>query len=121
MKSSNKKTIYRIGDLIKIISGDYRGEFGTINFLNKKSLIALIKPLNENISLKKNQTKEKLKGFISVHISNCMLFDVNTNSTSRAGLKSINGEKLRYFKKSGNIIIVNRIKEDSKDNIKTND
>lgn len=121
MKYNQQKTIYRIGDLIKIISGDYRGELGTIHFLNKKSLLALIKPLNENIILKKNQTKKKLKGFITIHISNCMLFDTNTNSITRAGFKMINSEKVRYFKKSGNIIILNKIKEEITENINTND
>jgi ribosomal protein L24 len=118
MKYKRQKTIYRIGDLIKITNGDYRGELGTLHFLNKNSLLALIKPLNENIILKKDKTKKKFKGFITSHISNCMLFDITNNNISKAGFKIVNNEKLRYFKKSGNIIIVNKIK---KEIIKTND
>jgi ribosomal protein L24 len=114
MKTTKIKTIYRIGDLIKIISGDYSGELGTIMFLNKKSLIASIKPLNENLKLKKK--KKKQENFIIIKISNCMLFDTAINKISRIGFKFINNQKTRYFKKSGNIIPLNKIKKDIKEN-----
>ena len=37
---------------------------------------------------------------ISIHISNVMLWDKDSNQISRIGYKIIEGKKKRYFKKS---------------------
>jgi len=39
-----------------------------------------------------------------IHLSNVMLWDKETTQASRIGYKTIEGQKKRYFRKSGNIL-----------------
>jgi large subunit ribosomal protein L24 len=41
---------------------------------------------------------------VPIHISNVMLWDNESNKSSRIGYKLIDTKKQRYFKKSGNIV-----------------
>ena len=41
---------------------------------------------------------------LSIHVSNVMLWDKEANKADRIGMKEIDGQKKRYFKKSGHIL-----------------
>ena len=106
-----KKTKHhiKIGDKVKIITGNQKGFIGTIStFFKKKSIVCLAELLPRIKTLKKNpdnEEEEKKKIPIYIHSSNVMLWDNINNQSSRIGYKLINGEKKRYFKKSKNFIL----------------
>jgi large subunit ribosomal protein L24 len=106
-KKLHTKSHVKIGDKIKIISGDQKGFIGTISLIIKKNSTAIIEGvLPRKRSLKNPEGGESIKKElpIFIHLSNLMLWDSTANMTSKIGYKIINNEKTRYFKKSGNIL-----------------
>lgn len=99
-----KKLHIKVGDTVKVLSGDSRGKEGKILVIDRKNDRATVEGLN----LVKRHTKpsasnpqggivEKESG---IHISNLMV--VNKGVASRVGRKLDNKDKLvRYSKKSG--------------------
>jgi large subunit ribosomal protein L24 len=101
------KSHVKIGDKIKIISGDQKGFIGTITSIFRKKSTATIEGVLPRIKYIKNKEGgESIKTElpILIHLSNLMLWDSVANLTSKIGYKIISNEKIRYFKKSGNIL-----------------
>jgi large subunit ribosomal protein L24 len=97
----------KIGDKVKIISGNQKGIIGTINSILTKQSIVYIEGISPRIKTKKNTKDgqpEKIELQIPIHISNIMLWDKDANLASRIGYKIVEGKKRRYFKKSGNLV-----------------
>ncbi len=113
----------KIGDRIKIISGQQKGLIGNILSLNKKQNLVTIDSLNprqryysqreKQREVNKPTETDKKSIPIKIHVSNLMLWDIQSNQASRIGYKNIETqnssnvlktEKKRYFKKSGNIL-----------------
>ena len=97
----------KIGDKIKIITGNHKGVIGTITSIIFKKSIVFIQEISPRIKyLKNNQGEEqkKVELQIPIHVSNVMLWDSETNSPSKIGYKIIDNKKYRYFKKSGKVI-----------------
>lgn len=97
MKKKIGKFIYRIGDLVKVICGDYKGKLGELILLNKGLSKATIK-LKESDEILNNEKK------IVINISNCMIIDQKNNTISRVGFKVENNKKVRYLKKTNQIL-----------------
>ncbi len=97
----------KIGDEVKVITGELKGTIGKIISFNKRKSLAIIDSGKKRKKRSKitfeNQQRDKLIP-IGIHISNLMLWDKNLNQASRIGYKIIDSKKQRYFKKSGNII-----------------
>ena len=96
------KNFLQKGDKVKVISGKHKGKIGQIIFLDKKSFTASIDSIEQRKKLEKKNKESFFDSFI--HLSNLMLVDSITNIPSRIGIKIINNEKRKYFKKSGNIL-----------------
>ena len=97
----------KIGDRVKIITGIHKDLIGNILTINIKKSTVFIDNILPRIKYAKNPqggeaTKSELQ--VPVHISNVMLWDKESNTSSKIGYKVINNEKKRYFKKSGNIL-----------------
>jgi large subunit ribosomal protein L24 len=106
MKKQIKSHI-KIGDKIKVLAGNNKGFIGKVTSLNKKDSTVTIDGIVPRIKyIKDKQTGEtkKLDLEFSIHFSNIMLFDSVTNKASRIGYKILDGKKVRYFKKSGNLV-----------------
>jgi large subunit ribosomal protein L24 len=106
MKNLTKHHI-KIGDKIKILSGNQKGFVGIISSIIKKKSIAAIDGVLPRIKYIKNREggeAKKVELLTYIHISNLMLWDNETNSASKIGYKIINSKKERYFKKSGNLL-----------------
>ena len=102
-----KKNHVKIGDRVKIITGDKKGILGNILSINKKKSAAIIDSITPRLKkIKKIEGKESQdrKLPIAIQLSNLMLWDNEASQCSRIVYKLINKEKKRYFKKSGNII-----------------
>jgi large subunit ribosomal protein L24 len=101
------KTFLKIGDKIKIMTGEQKGLIGIIQSINIKKFAATIDTITPRIKYTKNPQggeSKKIELPIYINLSNLMLWDKDTNNSGRVGYKVVNGEKKRYFKKSGNLI-----------------
>ena len=97
----------KIGDKVKIISGNQKGIIGRINtILTKKSIVYIdgISPRLKVIKNNRDGKTEQINLEIPIHFSNVMLWDSQENIASRIGYKMVENKKRRYFKKSGNLI-----------------
>ena len=97
----------KIGDKVKIISGNQKGIIGTINsILLKKSIVYIegVIPRFKTKKAPKEGEAQKIELQIPIHISNVMLWDKDANLSSRIGYKFVENKKKRYFKKSGNLL-----------------
>jgi large subunit ribosomal protein L24 len=93
----------KVGDLVKVISGDSKGQEGKITSINRTKMRATV----EGVNLVKRHTKpsasnpqggiEEKEG--TIHVSNLMLV------ASRIGRKEDDkGKLVRFSKKSGEVI-----------------
>ena len=102
-----EKCHVKIGDKIKIITGDQKGLIGTINKIIIKKSIVFIDNVLPRIKYTKNKQggePKKIEISLPIHISNVMLWDKEANLSSKIGFKIVDNKKQRYFKKSGNLV-----------------
>ena len=101
------KVKFKIGDKIRVISGDNKGNEGEILKLFKYSNKALVSGIN----LVKRHTKPSAQnpqgGIVEkeapLDLSNLSLL-TSDGKTTRAGYKFENGKKIRFSKKTNEII-----------------
>ena len=103
-----QKNHVKKGDQVKIISGEQKGFLGIISMVNKKTSSVSIEGILPRIKYVKNRQQggeaQKVDLPIFIHISNVMLWDKQNNQASRIGYKINDEKKVRYFKKSKNVI-----------------
>lgn len=110
-KNSSKrfapKLHIRKGDRVMVIAGDDKGKVGEVIEMIPNKNRALVEGVNiVKKHLKATQTES---GGItempaSIHISNLALVDPKSGEATRIGYREENGVKVRYSKKSGNVI-----------------
>ena len=107
MKKIQKNHVKK-GDQVKVISGEQKGFLGIIRSVVKKKFSVILEGITPRIkyikSSTQNQESKKIEIPILIHVSNVMLWDKQNNVASRIGYKIVDNKKLRYFKKSGNLI-----------------
>lgn len=107
MKKMQKNHVKK-GDQVKVISGEQKGFLGIIASLNKKTSSVILEGILPRVKYMKNRQQggeaQKVDLPIFIHVSNVMLWDKQSNKASRIGYKMITDQKVRYFKKSGNVI-----------------
>mgnify|MGYP001456937044 CR=1 FL=1 len=96
------------GDKVMVISGKDKGKTGVIlaSFPKKDRVIV------EGVNIVKKHSKPSQinpnGGIISqeapIHVSNVMPIDPKTGEPTRVGYKVVDGKKVRYAKKSGEIL-----------------
>jgi large subunit ribosomal protein L24 len=102
-----KKLHIKKGDMVIVITGNYRGQKGRVLEVIRKTDRAIV----EGVNLVKKHTKPNAKspqgGIVEqeagIHISNLMLVDPKTGERTRVGRKmdENTGKLIRYSKKSG--------------------
>jgi len=103
----NLKSHVKVGDQVQIITGDNKGTIGTIESILFKKSVLFIKEIEPRLKYIKNTQggeAKKVERPIPIHISNVMLWDIETKSASKIGYKIIENKKVRYFKKSGKVL-----------------
>lgn len=94
----------KVGDTVKIISGNEKGKFGKIKQIIKSKNRVIVEGLNVIIKHQKSVTREESGSIIQkeapMHISNIMLCDSN-NIPSRIRIVKVGKSKQRFSKKSG--------------------
>ena len=94
--TETKKKHVKIGDRIKIITGNQKGIIGNISSINTKKELLTIDTVLPRIKFVKNREggeSKKMELQIPIHISNVMLWDKEANLSSKIGYKLINNEK----------------------------
>ena len=101
------KTKLRKGDNVQVLNGKDKGQTGAIISIFLKTNRAIVKDINV---AKKHQkpSKQSSGGIInkelSIHLSNLSLLDATSGKKTKVGFKIEDKKKLRYAKKSGEII-----------------
>lgn len=96
------------GDKVIVITGADKGKTGIV----QRAYPKLEKVVVEGINVKKKHrkpTQQNPEGSIidvyaPVHVSNVALIDPKTKKATRVGIKEVKGKKVRYAKKSGEVI-----------------
>jgi large subunit ribosomal protein L24 len=104
------KARVRKGDQVEVISGKDRGKRGRVLQVMPKTRRVLV----EGVQMAKRHTKpnpqKNVKGGIveresSIHLSNVMLVDPDTDAPSRLGARFLeDGTKVRVARKSGAVL-----------------
>ncbi|KAI3457012.1 hypothetical protein Pfo_013675 [Paulownia fortunei] len=104
-----QKMHVKVGDTVKVISGNDKGKIGEVTRVIKHNSSILVKDIN----LKTKHVKSKEEGEqgqiikieAPIHSSNVMLYSKDENVTSRVGHKTLeNSKRGRYLIKTGEII-----------------
>lgn len=96
------------GDKVKVITGKDKGKEGVVT----KALPKENKVIVEGINIVKKHSKPSAEapqgGIVEteapIQVSNVMLIDPSTGEATRVGYKFEDGKKVRYAKKSGEIL-----------------
>ena len=98
----------RKGDQVIVITGKYKGQKGEVLRVAEDRVVV------QNINLMKRHTKPNPQinqpgGIVereaSIHISNVMLFNANSNKGERVGFKTLDdGRKVRTYRAGGEVV-----------------
>jgi large subunit ribosomal protein L24 len=99
-----KKLHIKVGDTVKVLSGESRGQEGKILVIDKKKDRAIVEGLNMIKRHTKPSASDPQGGIVEkengIHISNLMV--VSKGVATRVGRKlNTTGKLVRYSKKSG--------------------
>ncbi|MFA5485547.1 MAG: 50S ribosomal protein L24 [Bacilli bacterium] len=96
------------GDKVIVITGADKGKTGIV----QRAYPKLEKVVVEGVNIKKKHKKPTqsnpegsiLEIYAPIHVSNVALIDPKTKKATRVGIKEVKGKKVRYAKKSGEVI-----------------
>ncbi|HNZ77419.1 MAG TPA: 50S ribosomal protein L24 [Bacilli bacterium] len=96
------------GDTVKVISGDNKGKIGKV----LKVLVSENRVVVEGVNIVSRHTRPSnaypdggiIKKEAPIAISNVMVYDVKAAQATRVGYKEENGKRVRFAKKSGNLL-----------------
>ena len=96
------------GDQVEIVAGKDKGKRGVVLRVLPASERVIVKGANiakrHRKARKEGEKGERVEMEASIHISNVMLLDPETNKPTRVGYRIEGGEKVRFAKRSGKII-----------------
>ena len=107
-KNKQPKLKIRKGDMVKVMTGESKGQTGKV----LEIMLAKNKAMVERVNLVSKHTKPNAKnttgGIVkqesAIHISNLMLIDPKSGKPSRVGRRVEDGKLVRYAKTSGEVI-----------------
>lgn len=96
------------GDEVVVLTGKDKGESGKISRVDRKVGRVYV----EGVNLVKRNTKPSqfnpeggiVEKVMSIHLSNVALLDPKTKKPTRVGYKLVEGKKVRFAKKSGEVL-----------------
>ena len=98
----------RKGDKVVVISGKNKGNSGEISQVFREESRVCIKGLNLITRHEKPSSRGPgglVRKEAPIHVSNVMLVDPKSGVRTRIGTKIVDGKKIRYAKRSGEIIV----------------
>ncbi|MEW5895297.1 MAG: 50S ribosomal protein L24 [Candidatus Omnitrophota bacterium] len=99
----------RKNDKVMVITGKDKGKTGKVLQVFPEIDKVLVEKINMVKKSKRKTQQDQQGGFVEIeaplHISNILLVDKKTNQPTRFGIKTLkDGSKVRYSKKSGEVI-----------------
>ncbi len=95
------------GDKVVVLAGKDKGKTGEVIQIFTKSKKALVSGINMSIRHTKQSEKNaggRIPKESQIHISNLALIDPKSNVATKVGFKLVDGKKVRFAKKSGELI-----------------
>ncbi|MGY6560603.1 MAG: 50S ribosomal protein L24 [Luteibaculaceae bacterium] len=103
-----KKLHIKTGDLVQVIAGASKGKEGKVLTVNRKSMRATVEGVNMIKKRQKPSATNPQGGILelegTIHISNLLPVDPKTGKPTRVGFKVEDGKKVRFAKKSGEVL-----------------
>jgi large subunit ribosomal protein L24 len=98
----------KVGDTVRIITGDHKGTEGKVMRVDKEKNKAIVEGANMVSKHEKPSAKNPQGGITKkeapIHISNLSLIDAKSGKTTRVGFEVKDGKKVRVSKKSKEVI-----------------
>jgi large subunit ribosomal protein L24 len=98
----------KTGDTVRIIAGDHKGAEGKVLEVDREKNKAIVEGTNMVSKHEKPSAKNPQGGIVKkeapIHISNLSLIDPKSGETTRVGYEVRDGKKVRYSKKSNEVI-----------------
>ena len=97
----------RKGDKVIVLTGKDRGKTGEITLVDPKRNKAIVSGINMVVRHTKqtqNSAGGKLRKEASIELSNLAYLEAKDGKHSRIGFKFVDGKKVRYSKRSGEVI-----------------
>ena len=96
------------GDLVRVIAGDHKGSEGKILKVDREKNKAIVEGVNLVSKHTKPSAKSPQGGIVKkeapIHISNISLIDPKTKEATRVGIKVEGDMKVRFSKKSNQVL-----------------
>lgn len=103
-----KKLKIKTGDTVRVTAGDHKGSEGKVVLVNLEKNKAIVEGVNLVSKHEKPSAKNPQGGIVKkealLHISNLALIDAKTGETTRVGYDVRDGKKVRFSKKSNEVI-----------------
>ncbi len=103
-----KKLKIKTGDTVRIVAGDHKGTEGKVMRVNIEKNKAIVEGANMVSKHEKPSAKNPQGGIVKkeapIHISNLSLIDTKSGDTTRVGFEVRDGKKIRFSKKSNEVI-----------------
>ncbi|QED38870.1 50S ribosomal protein L24 [Antarcticibacterium arcticum] len=97
----------KTGDTVRVIAGDHKGQEGKIQKILREKNKAIVEGVNMVSKHEKPSAKNPQGGIVkkeaAVHLSNLSLID-KKGDTTRVGYRTEDGKKVRFSKKSNEVI-----------------
>jgi large subunit ribosomal protein L24 len=101
-----KKLHVKVGDAVKVIAGTSKGSEGKVLSIDRKKNRVIVEGVNMMKKHVKPSASNPQGGIVEtaagIHLSNVML--VVNGTASRTGRKEEDGKKVRYSKKTGEVV-----------------
>ncbi|APS37673.1 MULTISPECIES: 50S ribosomal protein L24 [Salegentibacter] len=102
-----RKLKIKTGDTVRVIAGDHKGQEGKVQKVLIEKNKAIVEGVNTISKHEKPSASNPQGGIVKkeapIHISNLSLLDKDGNTT-RVGYKEEDGKKVRFSKKSNEVI-----------------
>jgi large subunit ribosomal protein L24 len=96
------------GDIVRVIAGDHKGEEGKVLRVYREKNKAIVEGVNLVSKHTKPSAKNPQGGIVkkeaSIQISNISLIDPKTKETTRVGIRVEGDKKVRFSKKSNQVL-----------------
>ncbi|QLE00543.1 50S ribosomal protein L24 [Galbibacter sp. BG1] len=96
------------GDTVRVIAGEHKGSEGQVLKVDREKNKAIVEGVNLVSKHEKPSAKNPQGGIVKkealIHVSNLSLIDPKSGETTRVGYEVRDGEKVRFSKKSNEVI-----------------
>lgn len=96
------------GDIVRVIAGDHKGSEGKVLRVLREKNKAVVEGVNMVSKHTKPSAKNPQGGIVkkeaSIQISNIALIDPKTKETTRVGIRVEGNKKVRFSKKSNQVL-----------------